>query len=426
MAAPPSPSGSRPWQLCLDAKLREPDARAYILRVEPETGPGADPWLQIHQYTHMLCDRDAALGCMLGYTSVRPLQDQVRLKRGDYMRERQLSQIRRCRLLVLVLDQAATVEGGQHVSMHLDAWLRTFELTQLKVLVFTLQPILLLWLPSMHCHFHYDREFAWYMLAPAEGMLETRLHNMPRPRHAICDVCRGPSVCAMHSPPHWQSVVNDMFAQLGPKAICIRGACSGFNIHAYCQDLIDDNSDTVVIYRDVHDTLCDRFPKSQEHRATLARTKLVIMNMPRYHSTRMAVQLCRKTTLILRQLDCEMPNAQFLLFVHQQPTMPPTWSVLSMDTHRAASGQSASVFQTYMIVSANMQEGHEVVHDFHLSGDETEDNTHEMDYDSDSDADSVEKEDTDTDNIFQTTNIFNVTIDTAPVSPDSDPFAVDM
>lgn len=380
-----------PWRVFIDTEMRKFDVCAFIVRT---AAPGADcPAPNISNY---------ALGHAQGkaarvYTGVRALRDQTRLRQSGLMCSKQVSAIHECRLLVLVLGHDACTADGQTISVHLDEWLRAFALTQTKVLIFSPRPILILCMPVLQFGFVWDSKRHQHILTPAPDRLRTR-HYVAKPWSAFCGLCQGAKVCPVHLRVPWQTVVNKLLVEGGPKAICIRGSLTSFNVHAYEQNMLEDNAKKVVLYRTVEGAKNDCFP-STERRKFLREVKLVIVNLPYYRDGYRLARVSKQTSTILRHLDSEFDSdTQFLLMVQRQPTLPQHWEnagVLSMDTRHDTQAQPPGIYLNYMVPSYNMAPGHEPVCDILPSDDDYDIATEEADSDFDemqfelSDADSV-------------------------------------
>jgi hypothetical protein len=384
----------QPWQVYLDAALRETETRAFVVHTVPDP---TCPATQINNYVLALTKRRNTLV----YTRLRPLADHVRMQQNDIMSTRHRKPIAQCRLLVLFLQNSST-EGGQAASAHLDAWLRTFALTQTKVLIFTRDPILVLWLPALHLRFDLDTEHQQHVLAPVPATLATRRH-VARLRSSFCGQCQSAAVCPSHERPPWQAAVDSLLSELGPKVICIRGPFAGFHVHAYMQALIDDNPGAVLLYRTYADTLQDRFPTEERRSFLRERVKLVVLNLPHYSAWEHADRVAHQTSTILRHVESEVSRTtQFLVLCQQQPELPCGGSVLSMDVRRDGAGQPPDTYLNYMIASANMRPGYAPATDIEFSeGDYDTPADSDPDFDARSDASSVPDPQQDPDNFFE-------------------------
>lgn len=387
---------AQPWQTYLDARLREP-ARAYVVRTGP-AGPGC-PVTKINNYALALMRRRRTLV----YTRLRPLADHVRMQQNSIMGALQARLIAQCRLLVLCLHDSPGAEDGQAVSAQLDSWLRTFALTQTSVLVFTRQPVLVLWLPAVHLRFDFDDEHGFHVLAPAPARLAAR--SVARPRSAFCGQCRSAAVCPMHERPPWEAAADGLLCELGPRVICIRGPVAGFNAHTYVQALLDDNKGSVLLYQTFEDTLHTRFPPVEEHRTFLReRVKLVILDMPNHSAREHADRVARQTSTVLRHVGLEVSRAtQFLVLCQQQPELPCGWSVLSMDICRDGAGQAPNTYINYMVASGDMRPGHAPATDIVFSEEDYDTPADsDPDFDAHSDAESVPDPRHDPENFMET------------------------
>jgi hypothetical protein len=392
-----TPADAQPWQQYLDARLREKATRAYVVRTGP-AGP-ACPTAKINNYVLALAKRRGTLV----KTRLRALADHVCMQQSNTLSAREGQRIARCRLLVLWLQDEPSTEGGQAVSAQLDAWLRTFALTQTKVLIFSRDPVLVLWIPVVLLQFGFDAGCGFHVLAPAAARLGTRPYAA-LPRSFFCGQCQSAAVCPVHERPPWEAATASLLSELGPKVICIRGPIAAFNAHTYVQALLDDNAfDSVLLYRTYADSLPERFPPREEHRTYLReRVKLVVLNMPSHSAREHADRVAQQTSTILRHVGCEVSRAtQFLVLCQQQPELPCGWSVLSMDTRRDSAGQPPNTYINYMVPSVDMSPGHAPATDIVFSEDDYDTpESDDSDFDARSDAESVPDPQHDPPNFF--------------------------
>lgn len=347
------------WQTFLEAELHSKDASVFVV-CTGESGPKRN---KITNYVHTHTKSKSALV----YTGVRALRDQVCMQKNMLMTPAQLSKIRACGLLVLLLEDACWAADAQDVSVQLDLWLLTFGLTQTKVLVFSPQPIMVLCMPVRYFRFVCEPNTREIVLAPPVARLRTSVYDYLDYRACACT---DHYTCPVHASVPWQTVVNNLLTADGPKAICIRGKINYFYVHMYTQTLLEMNPGGVVLYRTVAEAKSDCFP-SPERKKFLQGVRLVILNLQRLRDTYSMARLAKQTNTILRHLDCEFPrDTQFLIVVHRQPEIPQHWSILSMDT-RAEDLMLTPAFKVKgMIPSSNMTPGYEPVHSSVLSSDE--------------------------------------------------------
>jgi hypothetical protein len=345
------------WQTILDAELRSKDACALIV-CTGEPGPERS---KITNYVLTHTRNTSALV----YTGVRALRDQISLHQNGLIPRAQLSKIRVCGLLVLLLEDACWAADAQYVSVQLDLWLHTFGLTQTKVLIFSPQRILVLRMPARH--FRFVCESSEIVLAPPVARLLTNDYDYWDYRGCACTEHH---TCPVHASVPWQTVVNNLMVADGPKAICIRGKIKYFYVHMYTETLLELNPGGVVLYRTVAEAKSDCFPCA-ERKKFMQGVRLVIVNLQRLRDTHSMALLAKQTHTILRHLDCEFPReTQFLIVVQRQPEIPQHWSILSMDTRAKDLALTPAIKVKSMLPSAIMTPGYEPVHNSVLSSDE--------------------------------------------------------
>jgi hypothetical protein len=289
----------------------------------------------------------------------------VRMDDSDYhggedsardIRDR-LSQLQNCRLLIL-FDQHDTahfrdIECNEAASI-LDSWLYFFGGGSINVLIFCRQLMPVAAMPTRQWYFKMG-EVDNITPMPQDFQFDT--HTVQQDMG--CGLCQGDSTCNEHARPPWQRVIENLLYEeivenIGPRAIMVRGIRRGFNIKAWSDGLLRNNPRDVVLYTDGHTAKEDVFKRA----GLLASVKLFVLMLPLSRNSRVAADLMRQNSFLLKQLSMTMnPAAKFLVFSRGQVDIPANMSTVTFNFERRTQGMAPGKFINFLQIDARRAAG---------------------------------------------------------------------
>jgi len=309
--------------------------------------------------------------------SYRALLNDLRNHASDRRSHDRISEISSCKLLVM-MDQYKTGifsdARANTAALVLDNWLHVFGAGRhppLNVLVFCRRLMPVSAMPTRQWMFEWHETDH---ITPIRHGLRVEDHVVQP--DTGCGVCLSAGACHMHDRPPWQSVIENLIVEQSPvrqapDIVFVRGIRRGFGVHEWVDNLLLNNIDSVVVYKDVDEAKADVFNTSIVRSRFLENVKLFVFLFPLQKNRRLASRVHRQIDFLLNHLRAHPKNsaAQFIVFGRDQNKIPPLFSSVVFDFERDTRQMPAGSFIHYMKISDNMYGMSQSRNAFPLPGD---------------------------------------------------------